>query len=48
MVFENYTNCMFDQYPKPQGQVFAGIDLGRESDFTVATFIDSAGQVVEI
>lgn len=48
MVFENYTACMFDQYPKPQGQVFAGIDLGRESDYTVATFIDTAGQVVEI
>ncbi len=48
MVFENYTNCMFEAYPQPKGQVFAGIDLGRESDFTVATFIDSAGQVVEI
>ena len=48
MVFENYTNCMFNQFPKPQGQVFAGIDLGRESDYTVATFIDSNGQVVEI
>ena len=48
MVFDNYTRCMFSQWPKPQNQVFAGIDLGRESDYTVATFIDSAGQVVEI
>ena len=48
MVFENYTNCMFDRWPQPNGQVFAGIDLGRESDYTVATFIDSTGQVVEI
>ena len=31
-----------------KGQVFAGIDLGRESDYTVATFIDSDGQVIEI
>ena len=48
MVFENYTNCMFDRWPQPNGQVFAGIDLGRESDYTVATFIDQTGQVVEI
>ena len=48
MVFENYTNCMFDQYPQPKGQVFAGIDLGRESDYTCAVFVDTEGQVVEI
>lgn len=48
MVFENYTNCMFDRWPQPNGQVFAGIDLGRESDYTCAVFIDSQGQVVEI
>ena len=48
MVFENYTNCMFDRYPQPKGRVFAGIDLGKESDYTVATFIDESGQVVDI
>ena len=48
MVFENYTQCQFREWPQPQGEVFAGIDLGRESDYTVATFMDSQGQVVEI
>ena len=48
MVFENYTSCMFDRYPQPKGRVFAGIDLGKESDYTVATFIDESGQVVDI
>ena len=48
MVFENYTNCMFDRWPQPNGNVFAGIDLGRESDYTCAVFQDAKGQVVEI
>ena len=48
MVFENYTACMVDRYPQPKGRIFAGIDLGKESDYTVATFIDETGQVIDI
>ena len=29
-------------------QVFCGIDLGKQEDYTVATFIDSRGKVVDI
>ncbi len=48
MVFENYTACMFDKYPQPKGRVFAGVDLGKESDYTVMTLIDETGQVIDI
>ena len=48
MVFENYTNCMFDQWPKPEGLCYIGCDLGRTSDYTVATVMDEKGQVIEI
>ena len=48
MVFENYTACMFDKYPQPTGRVFAGVDLGKESDYTVMTLIDETGQVIDI
>ena len=48
MVFQNYTNCTFEAWPNPTGQVYLGVDLGRESDYTCATAIDSNGNVVEI
>ena len=48
MVFANYTNCQFDQWPKPQGQCYIGCDLGRSSDYTVAVVMDERGQVIEI
>ena len=49
-VFTNFNNNIFDRYPKPQGQVFAGLDTGGGGggDYTVCTFIDSKGQVVDI
>jgi PBSX family phage terminase large subunit len=47
-VFENYSQCMVNHWPKPKGRVFVGCDLGRESDYTCAVFIDEAGQVIEI
>ena len=48
MVFDDYTKCQFTEWPQPQGQVFAGIDLGRESDYTCAIFMDQTGNIVEI
>ena len=48
MVFQNYKACQFDQYPKPRGRVYVGVDLAKETDYTCAVFMDEAGQVVEI
>ena len=47
-VFSNLNRISLDQWPKPQGKIYCGIDAGRAEDFTVATFMDSQGQVVEI
>ena len=47
-VFSNLDKNTFTAYPQPQGKVFCGIDLGKQEDYTVATFIDSRGQVVDI
>jgi hypothetical protein len=48
MVFQNFANNNLTRYPKPVGKVYAGLDTGQASDFTVATFIDSTGQIVDI
>ena len=48
MVFSNFNNGVFDQYPLPTGKVYIGVDLGRESDYTVAIAMDTTGNVVEI
>lgn len=47
-VFANLDKNTFDNYPAPVGKVFCGIDLGKQEDATVATFIDSNGNVVDI
>ena len=47
-VFSNLDKNTFAAYPTPIGKVFCGIDLGKQEDYTVATFIDSRGQVVDI
>ena len=36
------------RYPTPKGKVFCGIDLGKQNDYTVATFIDAEGNIVDI
>ena len=46
-VFTNIENIVFDQWPSPQGKVYCGIDLGRAEDYTVATFMDSNGNVID-
>jgi len=49
MVFQNYKSCMVNQWPKvPQGKVYVGCDLARESDFTCAVFMDHNGNVLDI
>lgn len=48
MVFQDYTKCMVNQWPRPSGQIYVGCDLGRESDYTVATFMDQTGNVIDI
>ncbi len=47
-VFQNFNTNVSDVYPQPQGKIFAGLDLGRESDYTVCTFIDASGQIIDI
>ena len=47
-VFSNLEPCLINHYPTPDGRVFCGIDLGKQEDYTVATFMDSRGQVVDI
>ncbi len=47
-VFADTTPNQFHKYPNPIGKVYCGIDLGRANDYTVATFIDGEGNVVDI
>ncbi len=47
-VFSNLDKNTFAQYTPPIGKVFCGIDLGKQEDYTVATFIDSRGKIVDI
>ena len=47
-VFSGLDKNLFTRYTNPQGKVYCGIDLGKQEDFTVATFMDSSGRVVDI
>ena len=47
-VFNNLDKNTFSKYSNPQGKIYCGIDLGKQEDFTVATFMDSTGKVVDI
>ena len=47
-VFTNLNRIEFNQWPNQQGKVFCGIDLGKQTDYTVATFMDANGQILEI
>lgn len=48
MVFQNFGKSNIHSYPKPVGKIFAGLDTGQSSDYTVLTVIDSTGQVIDI
>ena len=47
-VFSRVSQNSLPQWPQPQGKVYCGIDLARADDYTVATFIDQAGNIVDI
>ena len=47
-VFRISEGATFGAWPRPNGKVYCGIDLGKQEDYTVATFMDSTGQVVDI
>ena len=47
-VFSNINNNTFANYPKSTSSIYCGIDLGRADDYTVATFIDKSGTVIDI
>ena len=45
---EVFTNIKtFSTYPQPEGQIYCGIDLGRQVDYSVALFMDSKGRVID-
>jgi phage FluMu gp28-like protein len=47
-VFTNIEACEFNEWPRVEGQVYAGLDLGRANDWTVLTIMDHSGKVLEI
>jgi hypothetical protein len=47
-VFKDLDLHTFDNYPISKGHIFAGIDLGRHEDYSVITFMDSDGNVIDI
>lgn len=47
-VFQNIDKNTFNSYTRPTGKVYCGIDLGKQEDYTVATFLDANGKIIEI
>ena len=47
-VFTNLDKNLMSSWGPINSKIYCGIDLGKQEDYTVATFINSAGQVVEI
>ena len=47
-VFQNIERNTFSRWPQSNGKIYCGIDLGKQEDYTVATFMDQSGQVVEV
>ena len=47
-VFANIDKNTFPKYSQATGKIYCGIDLGKQEDFTVATFMDSTGKVIDI
>jgi hypothetical protein len=48
VVFDMQAAQVFTTWPAAKGKVYCGVDLARANDYTVATFIDSSGAVVDI
>ena len=47
-VFQNLDAITLRNWPAPQGKIYCGIDLGKQQDYTVATFMDASGKVIDI
>lgn len=47
-VFQDIDKNTFPVYTPPNGKVYCGIDLGKQEDFTVATFMDANGKIIDI
>lgn len=48
-VFQNISDRSYGGgWRAPQGKVYCGIDLGKQEDYTVATFVDTNGVVIDI
>ena len=47
-VFSDIDRNTFPTYTPANGKVYCGIDLGKQEDYTVATFIDQQGKVIHI
>jgi hypothetical protein len=46
-VFSNLPSIEFNKYPKPQGKLFAALDIGRANDFTCCIVMDQKGNIVD-
>ncbi len=47
-VFSNLKTNLMSQWGPNNSKIYCGIDLGKQEDFTVATFINASGKVVDI
>ena len=47
-VFQNLDRVVSATWPRQRGKVYCGLDVARAEDYTVATFMDSEGQVIDI
>lgn len=47
-VFTNIEATQFTQWPRGQGRHYAGVDLGRQGDYTCCTIVDETGKVIEV
>lgn len=47
-VFSNLRTNLMQQWAQPDSKIYCGVDLGKQEDWTVATFMNSAGKVVDI
>lgn len=47
-VFSNINNITFDEYPKSKSnKYYAGVDLGKQEDYTCCFIMDNDGQIIE-
>lgn len=48
VVFDMQKAQSFSTWPGAKGKIYCGVDLARANDYTVATFMDSTGTIVDI